>query len=386
MSEETFFRHIRDEESQNDFFISLLSATLEHDATVLNAIHEDIEFTDQAKIVATQRSGLPRSHSENNHERTLDWVVRDKDKLVGYESKIGSNSPSNEQLVEEHRKLQQNSQSRDVLLYAFTDHPSNPINCGKAAWISWFDVAKRIKNLNAHTDSIRLLQKMFENEDYDTFDGFESFEQSREWFTRHEKKISQLVFDVDRHLDEVELYTDGTNNLPHHTDKKNITYIRKYDSRTINQSIHLIPFHPEGEAKYVDNYYDILLLASAFKNEIRVSMHLNTSKRDKLEEFAQSNSETLASIANDREMNLWTSWNRLNHPERELKEYSDTDKIEDVLSKKVGTKFWKQLYFGWEINLEQAPSEIVSEIAYRIDKIYEIFYEPAIEFGKVPEW
>jgi hypothetical protein len=385
MSEKTFFSHIQDEESQNDFFISLLSATLKHDATVLNAIHEDLEFTDQAEIVATQRSNLSLSHPKNEHKRTLDWVVRDKNKLVGYESKTNGNEPSKKQLIEEHRKLERNSKGRDVFLYVFTDHPTDPIDWEKVTWISWYDVARQVRELDTYTDSIRLLQKMFDNKNYENFDGFESFEQSREWFTRHEKQIVQLAVEADRHLNEVDLYTEGTNHLPHHTNKWNLTNLLKHDSHSINQSIHLIPFHPTGQSEYVDKKYDIILAASSIKNELNISMHLHTSK-NKLEEFVQSNSETLAQIVDSHGMILQTSWNRLNDPKRNFKEYSDPDEIKDVLSKKIGSEYWKRLYFGWEINTTQSPNEIVSETVHRISELYEIFYEPATDFDKIPEY
>ena len=93
MTKRTFFRHIRGEESQNDFFLSLLAFSLEHGPEVLNAIHDDLTFSSQAEVVASQRDGLPKNSSDSDNF-TLDWVVRDSDKLVGYESKTESGIPS----------------------------------------------------------------------------------------------------------------------------------------------------------------------------------------------------------------------------------------------------------------------------------------------------
>jgi len=85
-------------------------------------------------------------------------------------------------------------------------------------------------------------------------------------------------------------------------------------------------------------------------------------------------------------MKLRTSWNRLNHPERGFKEYSDTNDIKEVLSERVGSDHWKQLFFGWDINTGQAPNEIVTETAHRISELYGLFYEPATDFDKIPEY
>lgn len=388
MSKRTFFRHIRDEESQNDFFISLLSWSLEHNPRVLNAIHDDLQFTDQAEIVATQRRSALANHPENDRERTLDWVVGDTDKLVGYESKTGSSVPKTKQLTEELRKLEmdQNSEGRDVYLYAVTDHTVNPLEGTNAKWLSWYEVAERVQSLDPTTDSIRILQDMFENEDYDKFSGFDEFEQTREWFTNHEHQLVKLAFEVDHHLDRIEIYTKHRDNVPHHSNVEGLEYAYKYKSRTINQSILTIPFHPTGRPEYVDNYYDLLLIAPAMRNELGVYMHLNTSQSPDLQSFVQANVESLSNMIGEHGMELRTSWNRLNHPDRAMKRYSDINNIKQVLGDKVGEEYWKRLYFGWEIDIKREPAHIVNETTERMNKLYRLFFDPAENLVDRPEW
>jgi hypothetical protein len=388
MSKGTFFRHIKDEESQNDFFVSLLSWSLNHDARALNTIHNNLHFTDEAEVIATQRRSDLENHPENDKDRTLDWVIGDSDKIVGYESKTGSSAPKTKQLTEELRKLKmdQNSGGRDVYLFAVTDHTVNPLDGNKFEWLSWYEVAERIRSLEATTDSIKILQNMFKNENYEKFSGFDEFAQTREWFIDHEKQFVRLAFEVDHELDKIEIYTDGKNHLPHHNNKDRLDYAYKYNSRMINQSILNIPFHPAGEPEYVDNQYDLLLMIPALQNRLAVYMHINTGKEEQLKEFVEQNVEDLLKIINEHEMELRTSWNRLNHPDRELKIYSSHNSIRDVLDDKIGEKYWKRLYFGWEIDTEPDSDVIVNQVVEKINKLFDIFYDPAAELIDQPNW
>lgn len=59
------FRHIDDEESFNDFFAGLVSTALDGDSTVLNEIHEELQFSDRASVVGTQRNGYGSYTSVN---------------------------------------------------------------------------------------------------------------------------------------------------------------------------------------------------------------------------------------------------------------------------------------------------------------------------------
>jgi len=385
MVKSTFFRHIRDEESQNDYFLSLLAFSLDHGPAVLNAIHDDLTFSCEAEVVASQRDGLPRTpHDSKNF--ILDWVVRDSDKLVGYESKTGSGIPSDGQLTGELKKLEVNSGGREVFLYVLTDHHKNPIERADVRWLSWFDVASRVQSLDVTNDSIKILQKMFEDKGYDRFSGFERFEQSREWFLNHEEQIVKLAFEINRHSEKFEIYTSGHNHLPQHTTTKQLTHALNYRSKTLNQSVYALSYHPIESPKYATKGYNPCLLAPVINNEVGLYMHLNTNQTDEVKRFVRDNATTLSVMVADAGMTLRTSWNRLNHPKRKMKRYSDKNEIKDILKNKTGAKYWKRLYFGWQLDTDQPAREIVEELNDRADELYRLFFKPAEGLENVPQF
>lgn len=385
MVKSTFFRHIQDEESQNDYFLSLLAFSLDHGPTVLNAIHDDLTFSSEAKVVASQRDGLPRTHYDSKNF-ILDWVVRDSDKLVGYESKTDSGVPSDEQLKGELEKLEANSGDREVFLYVLTDHHKNPLKRADIGWLSWFDVASRIQSLDATNDSIKILQKMFEDKGYDRFSGFDKFDQSREWLLNHEEQIIKLAFELDRYSEKYEIYTNGHNHVPQHTTTKQLTHALKYRSKTLNQSVYALSYHPSGSPNYATKGYNPCLLAPAIKNEVGLYMHLDANRTDDVERFVRDNATALSVMVEDAGMTLRTSWNRLNHPERKMKQYSDKNVIEGILKNKIGAEYWKRLYFGWQLDTDQPAREIVKELNNKADKLYHLFFNPAEELENVPQF
>lgn len=385
MAKRTFFRYIRDEESQNDFFFSLLAFSLDNGPALLNAIHDDLNFSDQAEVVATQRNGLSRDPPESESSYILDWVVRDTDKLVGYESKTGSGVPSNGQLDGELNKLEANSRGRDIVLCAFTDHHKNPISRGDVRWLSWYDVARRVRSLDLADGSIKILQEMFDEEGYDQFSGFDTFEQSREWLLNHERQVVKLAFETDRRGDKFELHTNGRNHLPQHTATKSLTKASKTQSHALNQSIYAISLHPVGQPKYASKGYNLCLLAPVIRNEIKTYMHIKASQ-DELEEFVRTNATTLSKMVEERGMVLRTSWNRLNHPDREMKEYTQQGEVEDVLEHKAGTEYWKRLYFGWEVDTDQSAEGIAEETTDHFTELHRLFFEPAEGLVDVPDY
>lgn len=157
---QNFFRYADGEEPQNDFFISLLSWS--DVPYVLNIIHEEdnIEFDDSAEVIATQWDGLPRHPPENDTRRALDWVVKDETKLVGYESKCGDDLRSN-QLREEHRKLEYNTNNREVHLFAFTEDIREPDVDADFSWKRWSDVGKAIIDIEEKSKPIEMMAEMF---------------------------------------------------------------------------------------------------------------------------------------------------------------------------------------------------------------------------------
>ncbi|MFC6838368.1 hypothetical protein [Halomarina ordinaria] len=385
MGKRTFFRHISGEVPQNDFFLSLLAFSLDHGPEVLNAIHDDLMFSSDAEVIASQRNGLPRTPPDSGNY-VLDWVVRDADKLVGYESKTGSDIPSDGQLDGELAKLEANNGGRDVYLYAFTDHHRNPIDRADVGWLSWYDVASRVQSLETINDSIKILQEMFDDNGYSRFSGFDEFEQSREWFLNHEEQIVKLAFEIGRRSEAFELYTKMHNQVPQHTTTKQLTKAFKNRARSLNQSVHAISYHPDESRKYATKGYNPCLLAPAITNEVGVYMHLNTAKTDEIETFVRGNASALTDLVNDHGMTLRTSWNNLNHPERKIKQYSDASEIERVLKNNVGSEYWKRLYFGWQMDTDQPAKELVAEATHRIDELHRLFFDPAEKLEDVPHY
>lgn len=95
------FRYITNEESLNNFFAGLISAVVEDGPSVLNSIHDEIQFSNQVEIVGTQRDGYGQYSAANESKRTLDWVIEDDEVLVGYESKRGKSVPNDVQQLHE---------------------------------------------------------------------------------------------------------------------------------------------------------------------------------------------------------------------------------------------------------------------------------------------
>lgn len=150
-----FFRYVDGEESQTDFFVSLLSRT--DTARVLNAIHDNLEFDDSAYVRATQRDGLPHHPEENDKRRTIDWVVEDNTKLVGYELKTGNDSLYSKQLREERRKLEHNSGRKNVHLFGVTEDVHKPDYGADASWLSWFDIGASVIDIENKSEAIEIM-------------------------------------------------------------------------------------------------------------------------------------------------------------------------------------------------------------------------------------
>lgn len=369
-----FFRYIDDEESLNDFFSSLLAWSLEDDPTVLNAIHDDIQFDSQAEVIATQRDGLPRHVPGNSRSRTLDWVVRDSTKIVGYESKTGTDVPKKTQLSEEQSKLELNSNGLNCYLYTVTEHNSDPTDTEVAKWVSWYDVGARINSLDADNKAIEMLQAMAQHEGYDKFRGFEEFKQSGEWIARHEDQLIDLVFEVNRHLEHLEVYTDS--NVPQHTTKRLHRAKRKsYD--TLNQAYHVFPFHPTGEPEYIDENYYPCIFAPAIENQVSVYMNINVweerESRRKLLEMVKNNKDSITDMVADYEMSFLASSNSLNHGDKEISTYNGHE-IPGVIEDKIGNDRWKRLFIGWDIDTEQDPDNVVTDCVNRVRQLHGIFF------------
>jgi hypothetical protein len=276
-----------------------------------------------------------------------------------------------------------------VYLFAFSDQAHQPasIESSPAEWLSWYQVAERVLELDTKNKAIRMLQDMFKKEDYDGFTGFTEYKRENRWLTRHGTEFVELAFDVNRHLEEVEIYTNGNTHLWHST-SMNLEKLRSKDYSTINQAYHIIHYHPVGESAYVENYYRPAIFLPALENDLRVYMDINARKRDSNKGFVQENGSTLSRLVKDQNMHLRTSWNSFNTPEREFLDYDSVDEIESVLTEKAGEENWKRLLFGWEVSIEQSSRSIILETAGRIKELHELFFEESEYFieDELPKW
>lgn len=164
-----------DEEPLNQQFSGYLYYSLQVGPELVNSLHEDLDisFSKKAKIVAHQKSPLPR-YTETGTNREIDWVIADENKIVGYESKYGA-SLSSDQLQDELEKLELNAEGRDVSLITVTTHIDRPslidqFENDSVYWASWSNISKhlyQIKDENIRSKQIpivKMLQDLFDVE------------------------------------------------------------------------------------------------------------------------------------------------------------------------------------------------------------------------------
>ncbi|ERG97692.1 MAG: hypothetical protein J07HQX50_01720 [Haloquadratum sp. J07HQX50] len=171
------------EEQLNDQVIAHLHYSLQQGPTLLNLILADlpVEVTDKAEIVAHQADPLPIT-ADTDVNREIDWVVRDEETIIGFESKYGAQLRST-QLEDELAKLNVNADSRDVHLVAITHHAGRPsvmtqFDSEPISWLNWYTVSQTLTQLDAaeipssQQVPVQMLQDLFEIEDMTPFTGF----------------------------------------------------------------------------------------------------------------------------------------------------------------------------------------------------------------------
>ncbi len=387
------FRYVDGEESQNDFFASLLSWA--ETPRVLNAIHTDdsISFDDSAEVVATQRDGLPEFAPENDHRRTLDWVVRDQTKLVGYESKCGDGL-SDSQLREERRKLEHNAHRRDIHLFAVTEDVCEPEFTADATWKRWEDIGQAVIEMGDKSEAVEIMADMFRDKGYEGFRGFTEYRRDEHWLVTHQNETVDLVLEATDCAEDLRLYDKGEKHLDHHNRvKKNIYDVKEKDHRSLGPPYHIFSVHPLGYRDTETNYnisgnsWYIAIIVPALHNEVYVQMNTYPSKDTDVKELLRDNADALTDIVTANDMHVETSWNSLSKEESPTR-YTDPEDIRHVLSKKSGYKTAKRIRFGWEVDTDQSPDAIIEETADKMERLHTIFYDGIQrreEFGEVPK-
>jgi hypothetical protein len=374
-----FFRYVDGEESQTDFFVSLLDQT--DTARVLNAIHDNLEFDDSAYVRATQRDGLPHHPEENDKRRTIDWVVEDNTKLVGYESKTGSDSLYPKQLREECRKLEHNTGRKKVYLFGITEDVHNP-DCGAdASWLSWFDVGASVIDIENKTEAIEIMSDLFKDKGYEGFTGFTPFERDEAWLVTHQNDAVDLAFEVDKYADGVCLYTKKNK----HTDfcnwaKQNLNKVKKNGYNSLAPSYYIFAYQPNEYFSDADIDYNtsgvgwyLAIVVPALQNEVYVQINTYVSRDETARRFFNQYSEQIAQLIEEYDMEFHASGNSL-FSEMNPTIHTDPEEISTLIENEGGEGRFKRFRIGWEVDTDQSPKDIVGDATKKIEELHEIFY------------
>ena len=375
-----FFRYVDGEESQTDFFVSLLDQT--DTARVLNAIHDNLEFDDSAHVRATQRDGLPFHPDENDKRRTIDWVVEDDTKLVGYESKTGGDSLYPKQLREERRKLKHNAGRKDVYLFGITENVHKPDFSADATWLSWFDVGAAVIDIENKSEAIEIMSDLFKDKGYEGFTGFAPFKRDEGWFITHQNDAVDLAFEVDKYADGLSLYTKKTN----HTDfysraKRNLNKVKKNGYHSLGPSYYIFAYQPNEYFGDVDIDYNtsagvgwyLSIVVPALQNEVYVHLNTYLSKDDTSRKFFNQYSGQIAQLIEENDMELHASGNSL-FSETNPTIHTDSEEISALIENQGGKGRFKRFRIGWGVSTDQSPEDIVEDATEKIEDLYEIFY------------
>ncbi|MFC7070603.1 hypothetical protein ACFQL9_13195 [Halobaculum lipolyticum] len=375
-----FFQYIDGEESQTDFFVSLLAQT--DTARVLNAIHDELEFDDSAFVRATQRDGLPHHPDENDTRRTIDWVVEDKTKLVGYESKTGTDSLSAEQLQEERQKLEHNTGTKEVYLFGITEEVHEPAFAADASWLSWFDVGASVIGIENKSEAIEIMSDLFKHKGYEEFTGFAPFNRDEAWLITHQNDAVDFAFAVDAHAEEVSLYTDGRKNTDFfNRAKTNLKDVHQNDYQSLGPSYYGFAYQPNEYFDDVVLQYNttelgwyLSIVVPALHNKVYVQLNTYLSKDKRAREFFVEYSKEIAQLIDHHDMALHASANSL-FAERTPTVHRDPDEIAPLIEDRGGEGSFKRFRIGWEVGTDQSPGDIVAEATEKIEELHEIFYD-----------
>lgn len=374
-----FFRYVDGEESQTDFFVSLLDWT--DTARVLNAIHNDLEFDDSAYVRASQRDGLPHHPEENDKRRTIDWVVEDDTKLVGYESKTGNDALYPKQLREERRKLKHNTGTKDVYLFGITEDVHKPDYAVDVSWLSWFDIGASVIDIENKSEAIKIMSDLFKNKGYEGFTGFELYERNEAWFVTHQNDAVDLAFEVEKYAERVSLYTKGNK----HTDfynraNENLNKIKKNGYHSLGPSYYIFAYQPNEYFNGADIDYNtsrigwyLAIVVPALQNKVYVQLNTYLSKDDTARNFFNQYSEEIAQLIDKNDMELHASGNSL-FSETTPTIHTNPEEIKALIENEGGKGQFKRFRIGWEVDTDQSPEDIVGVATEKIEELHQTFY------------
>ncbi|MEA5386751.1 hypothetical protein VB779_06595 [Haloarculaceae archaeon H-GB11] len=297
------------EERLNQQFSGYLHYSLQIGPELLNSLHEDLNmlFSEEATVVAHQNSPLPR-FTDSGTNREIDWVIADKDKLVGYESKYGD-SLSSSQLRDELKKLELNAEGRDVILITVTPHTTPPeilerFENDPVRWLSWSSISQRLSQIKEsdiqaeQRPILRMLQDLFEVEDMHPFTGFD-----------HHDKLQYRYFvrDLRQELIQTELENPGKVNTSTTKDSEPSSWKRLVPKRLD------VPFFRESREdtwKRTRSY--LTTIVDTETHEVHAGIVFNVREIQSHRNYVADSVDDLVEHAADRGLQLWASMNSLN--------------------------------------------------------------------------
>ncbi|SDR06829.1 ATP-binding protein [Natronobacterium texcoconense] len=363
------------EERLNQQFSGYLYYSLQISPKILNTLHENlgISFSKEATVVAHQNSPLPR-YTESGTDRELDWVISDRDKLVGYESKYGDSLSSN-QLQDELEKLELNVDGRDFILIVVTPHTTPPLIMDRfenepVHWISWFTISRRLHQIeeteiqSEQRPILRMLRDLFEAEDMHPFTGF-----------NHHDKLQYRYFirDLRQELVQTELKNPGKVNTSTTNDPDPTSWKRLVPKRLD------VPFVRESrEDTWKRQRSYLTTIVDTETHEVHAGIVFNLREVESHRNYVADSLDELVGYASDRDLQLWASMNSLNQWEAGVPRTDDPSEMRSWLkggnknSVRVdGTNFKKAIFVN-ECS-DSDPSETVQNAKNELLRQFEDF-------------
>lgn len=297
------------EERLNQQFSGYLYYSLQISPELLNSLHEDlgISFSEEATVVAHQNSPLSR-YTESGTDREIDWVIADRNKIVGYESKYGD-PLSSDQLKDELEKLELNAEGRDAMLITVTPHTTCPSVIDRfendpVHWISWSNISRQLHQIeeteiqSEQLPILRMLQDLFEAEDMYPFTGFD-----------HHDKIQYRYFirDLRQELVQTELEHPGKVNSSTTKDPEPTSWKRLVPKRLD------VPFVRESRKDTWKRQRSYLTtIVNTETHEVHAGIVFNLREIKSHRDYVADSLEDLIEYAVERDLQLWASMNSLN--------------------------------------------------------------------------
>jgi hypothetical protein len=363
------------EERLNQQFSGYLYYSLQIGPELLNSLHEDLDiaFSEESTLVAHQNSPLPR-YTEDGTDREIDWVIADKNKLVGYESKYGD-SLSSSQLQGELEKLELNAEGRDILLITVTPHTTPPkildqFEDDPVHWLSWSSISRwldQIEESDIRAEQrpiLRMLQDLFEVEDMHPFTGFD-----------HHDKLQYRYFirDLRQELVQTELENPGKVNSSTTKDPEPSSWKRLVPKRL---DVPFVRESREDSWKRTRSYLTATLDTET--HEVHAGIVFNVREIRSHQNYVADSLEELVEYATNRDLQLWASMNSLNQWKVGVPRTEDPSEMQSWLKnggknavRVDGTDFKKAIFVN-ECSASE-PADVVQSVKRELLRQFEDF-------------